>query len=531
MASTLSPGTEIPPTIRTPESVETSLGTLAFPLGVPTGETQSRVYDHLDHVHAVNAFLNGFSGVSVWAMRKGFLDVGVGDNDVLLFSELMDAKSLFLTANADTVYFASVLDLTQGPLVVQIPPLTLNTIDDMWFRWVTDLSLPGPDRGFGGRYLIVGPGYDGPLPNGAFFVSRCRTSRAFLLGRAFVENDDPKPAVERIKQTLRIYPYSPGGYATSIGDILMGESAPPLPWTDETWAAPLTQQPAAPRFVEGSGLAMNTIPPNDESYYEFANDLVQDQPAEALDPEISGDLAAIGIVKGKPFQPDARMQKILREAAGVANAASRTIAFAARDAEGARYYDASSQWQNSMFTSGFDFMNPPAEITDQGAEQSPSDGARKLNLRTWWFYNYTGITPAMCMKLTNIGSQYLVAFADESGRSLDGGKHYKVTLPPNIPAGRFWSWTVYDNQSRSMLDTPQRYPRAGSQSYPSPAAQTDPNSTTTVHFGPEQPDSVPDGNWIQTLPDKGWFLILRLYSPLQPFFDKTWRPGEIEQIG
>jgi hypothetical protein len=369
--------------------------------------------------------------------------------------------------------------------------MSLDLVDDMWFRWITDISLPGPDRGLGGRYLFIGPGYDGPLPDGGFFVCRSRTTRVWLGGRAFLENDDPAPAAERIKQTLRIYPYTPGGYGTSFADILAGGPAPALPWTPQTWVAPLTEQPPAPRFVEGTGLVINTIPPVDETYYDLADELVQDQPAEALDPEVSGDLAAIGIVKGTPFRPDAQMQTILKEAAAVGNATSRTIAFSPRVAEGTHYYGESSQWMNGLFTSGWSFMTPPAQIAEKGVEAAAYDGARKLNLQTWFFYSYTGVTPAMCMRLTNIGSQYLMAFADEQGRSLDGGKHYKVTLPPDIPAARFWSWTVYDNQTRSMLDTPQRFPRAGSQAYPSPAAVSDADGTTTVRLAPTGPTGCP----------------------------------------
>ena len=146
------------------------------------------------------------------------------------------------------------------------------------------------------------------------------------------------------------------------------------------------------------------------------------------------------------------------------------------------------------------------------------------------FYSVTGITPAMCMRLENVGSQYLETFEDADGNPFDGSKTYKVTLPPNIPAARFWSFTVYDNQTRSMLDTPQRYPRAGSQSYPSPAAEPNADGSTTVYFGPTQPKGVTRGNWIQTMPDRGWWTIIRLYSPLKPFFDKSWRPGEIELV-
>ena len=103
-----------------------------------------------------------------------------------------------------------------------------------------------------------------------------------------------------------------------------------------------------------------------------------------------------------------------------------------------------------------------------------------------------------------------------------------MTLPPDVPEARFWSFTLYDNQTRSMLVTPQRFPRAGSQSYPSPAATPNADGSTTVHFAPEQPAGVADGNWIQTMPGKGYFPVLRLYSPLQPFFDKTWQVGEVE---
>ena len=146
------------------------------------------------------------------------------------------------------------------------------------------------------------------------------------------------------------------------------------------------------------------------------------------------------------------------------------------------------------------------------------------------FFGSTFITPAMIMRLTDIGSQYLIPTVDSKGEYFDGSKTYRVTLPPNIPAGKFWSFTVYDNQTRSMLDTPQRYPRAGSQSYPTPAAEASADGSTTVYFAPTKPEGVSAGNWIQTDPKKGWFLVLRLYSPLEPFFTKAWRPSEIELV-
>ncbi|WP_323379950.1 DUF1214 domain-containing protein [Streptomyces alkaliphilus] len=223
------------------------------------------------------------------------------------------------------------------------------------------------------------------------------------------------------------------------------------------------------------------------------------------------------------------MRRILTEAAAVGNATARTLACRPRPSEDAHFYGPSSRWVNGLLASGHDFMTPPADVTDSGVETHPSTGARKLNLRSWW-YLAVGISPPFATRLTDVGSQYLFSFADREGRALDGGKHYRLVLPPDIPAARFWSCTVYDNQTRSMIETPQRFPRAGSQTHPSPAATADADGMTTVRFGPDRPDGVPEGNWIQTLPGRGWFVVLRLYSPLLPFFDRTWRPGGIEAL-
>jgi hypothetical protein len=520
---------EIPPSINTPDKVESSIGTLEYKDGAPSKETVAKAYDYLDLMHGVEAFVNAYQGASVAAIFKGSAEAGVPNNTALIFSELMDAKSLFLTANADTIYFFVNLDATKGPMVVETPPLTLGVVDDMWFQWVTDFGLPGPDRGEGGKYLFVPPGYKGDLPGGGYFVEKMRTTRATVLGRAFLEKNDPKPVVARIKNTLKIYPYLPGGYGTSIGSALEGKvTLARMPDHKMDWAFLRPEEPA--KFMEGTGKVMNTVPPNDYSYFELINDLVQKEPVGALDPEIMGSLAAIGIVKGKPFNPDARVKKILTDAAAIGTAAARTLNWRARPAEGWAYYPGSS-WTTMLWAGGYNFETPPPEVSADGKiTVNPPTGARTLNSRTAMFFYATYITPAMIMRLTGIGSQYLGAFVDSNGEYFDGAKTYKVTLPPIIPAQAFWSFTVYDNQTRSMLDTPQRYPRAGSQSYPTPAAVANADGSTTIYFGPKQPDGVKPGNWIQTDPKKGWNTLLRLYSPLEPFFTKKWRPSEIELV-
>ena len=439
--------------------------------------------------------MNTMQGVNAQAIYKGFADIGVKDNEILIFSTLMDAKSLFLTANADTVYFVGGLDLSKGPMILETPPKALGTLDDAWWRWIIDFGAPGPDRGEGGRFLILPPGYEGAVPEGGFYVARSKTSRVLVLGRMFMEKDDPKPAVDLIRKFTKIYPYQPGGAGTSIAEFLegkmpLGKIVPPPPMV----------------FHEGSGKAMNTIPPNDLSYYEMLNDVVQREPATALDPELMGSLAAIGIVKGRPFAPDARMKKILAEALAVANATSRSLLMNSRAAEW--YYYPNSAWMNFLFVSGSEFETPIPMITRDGVKPFPPTGYRTLDARTAFFYGVTGITPAMAMRLPGIGSQYLFAMLDSSKEYFDGGKTYKVRLPKGIPEANFWSFTLYENQTRSM-PTPHATARAARAIRRPQPRRTPMDRQCTL--APSQRGS--GGQLIQTLPDKGWFTILR---PLQP---------------
>ena len=385
------PNATTPAAITTPDRVETRIGTLEFKDGAPSAATVQRVQDNLDFVRGVDAFMNSFSGASAYALRQGFQSIGAEDNSVILFSELMDSNSLFLTPNADTVYSLAIVDLSKGPMVIEVPPRALGTLNDMWFGWIIDIGGPGPDRGEGGRYLILPPGYDGPLPDSGFHVGKSRTNHVLYAVRAFMENNDPKPAVATIKQHLKIYPYTPGGYGTSIATALEGKvrlaANPPVPPT---------------KFVEASGKAFNTIPPNDLGYFKMVNELVQLEPATSGNVELLGQLAAIGIVKGKPFNPDARMQKILTEAAAVGNAASRALNWRASDVPGWAYYPGSA-WTNMLWEGGFNFETPPPTITREGFKPLPATGARTLNSRTAFYYGYTMDSPGMIMRVPERG--------------------------------------------------------------------------------------------------------------------------------
>ncbi len=467
----------IPPSIMTPDRVETRLGPLAFFDGFPGAETADTVYDNLDFQRGVRAFLDGLPLASLHAMREGFREVGAVNGTVGIFEDLMDARTLFLTANTESVYAVTWLDLKDGPMVVESAPDTLGILDDFFFGHVTDLGNAGPDRGEGGRFLILPPGYEGEVPDG-YHTFTSRTFGNWLIWRGFLEEGDPKPAVANLKAHTRIYPLAQ------------------------------RQSPPVTEFVNLSGRSFNTIHANDLSFYEEVHAVIQEEPVDDLDPEFLGLLAAIGIEKGKPFAPDDRMKELLTDAAAVGNATARAIVFRTRDREA--YLFENSAWRTGFIGGSHEFL---------------ADGARLLDGRSLFFYYATGITPAMATKMVGVGSQYAGATVDSEGRALDGGHSYQLHVPRDVPVKDFWSLVLYDNQTRSMLQTDQPFPSLNSERGIVPNA----DGSTDIFFGPNAPEGK-ESNWIQTIPGKGWSVVLRLYGPLDAWFDKAWKPGEIERL-
>jgi hypothetical protein len=473
--------TDIPPEITTPDSIETPIGTLKLFDGFPDDATTQKVYDNLDFQRGVQAFLNAMPGAALTAFRPALRALGGIDGNVIIFEDLMDSKALWLTANTTVVYYMSWLDTKKdGPIVVETPPNTLGVVDDHWFHYVCDFGNAGPDKGKGGKFLFLPPDYKGDVPKG-YVVLRPATYGLWLAGRGFLVNGDPKPAVAAIEKNLRIYPLAQAAH------------------------------PAVTKFSNVSGVPHNTVHANNFHFYEEVNEIVQEEPAEALDPETLGLLASIGIEKGKPFAPDARMKKILTEAVAVGNVTARALSMRPRLKEA--YYYPGSAWFATMPDGSYQFLLQP--------------GVRNLDTRVLFHYFYTGITPAMVVKMVGIGSQYATATTDSQGHALDGSKTYKLRLPPNVPMKDFWSFTLYDNQTRSMLQTDQRFPSVNSTTK---GIVTNPDGSTDVWFGPALPQGVNPANWAQTVPGKGWNVIFRLYGPLEPWFDKTWKPGEFELV-
>jgi hypothetical protein len=258
--------TPIPASITTPDLVASPIGTLRFFDGVPDDATTQLVYDNIDRQRGVEAFLAAMPGASVYAIREGLKSQGADNQTILVFESLIDSRSLFLTGNSETVYHLMWLDVRNGPLVIESPPNVLGIIDDHWFKYVGDVGNAGPDKGKGGKFLLVGPGHTGNIPTGCH-VFRTPTYGNVYFWRGFVENGSTETAVNNGRKFAKVYPLSAAA------------NPPPM------------------KFVNVSGKEFNTIHANDFRYYEEVNHIVQEEPSEALNPETLGLLAAIGIEK------------------------------------------------------------------------------------------------------------------------------------------------------------------------------------------------------------------------------------------
>ena len=472
---------DVPDSIKTPDTVESErLGTLKFFDGMPDAATVQKVYDNLDFQRGVEAFLTGMPAGSIYAFLHGLETTGVMANEGFGITEdAMDARQLWLTPNTTTIYILGSFDLAHGPVVLEAAPGLVAPLDDAYFRFVTDVGFTGPDQGKGGKYLLVPPDYKGELPKEGYFIVHSQTYRNWLLGRAFVQNGDKAATVKAVKAKMRVYPYAQAA------------------------------NPPATKFVNLSGKTYNTIHANDFSFYDELNNVVQYEPADAFDPELVGVWASIGIKKGQPFAPDARMKKILTEAVAVGNATARAITFRPRSK--ALYFYPDRQWYSPFAGGNHEFIN---------------QGERMLDDRIIFHYLATGITPSMVKVVVGKGSAYAFTAHDAAVRYLDGGKNYSVTLPGPVPAKDFWSFVVYDGQTRSVLETDQV---TGGVDSLNPNLKPNADGTYTVWFGPKAPAGK-EGNWVQTMPGKSFCVLFRLYGPLQPWFDKTWKLGDFELV-
>lgn len=457
-------------------TLESPLGRLEVKNGYPTDETVTKLYDALDFQRACQAYLWALPYIAMaeW-QREQRETFGAGELDYVDYLDYKDKLGL-LTANATTPYSMAFPNLEKtGPLVFEIPAGALaGGLADFWQRPLTDTGALGPEKMQGGKFLILGPGHPDMQPEG-YFVFRCPTNNMWAGARGL---DPDKTKAAELLGKMRIYPYAQ------------------------------RENPPVTKHLRPEGRKWTGEQPRGMAYWESLARLINEEPPIERDRMILAMLVPLGIEKGKPFQPDARQKQILTDAANTGELMARANGYAKRF-EGAIVWPG-KKWEISLFL----------KETNQEAENHT-----QLDERASWFYEAVGVTIGMMGRTVGAGQLYLESQKDSTGAWLDGGKNYKLTVPKDAPVAQFWSFSVYDNESRCLID---------SGSYPDRSSRdditTNADGSVDLYFGPEAPLGKPAKNWIKTLPGKGWFTYFRLYAPTQPYFDRSWVLPDIELV-
>jgi hypothetical protein len=465
-----------------PETMKTRFGNLEFPGGYPTEETAQKVFDEMDLQRATQLYLDMYPALSAHGLMKGWVrDLGMSDSShISVTADRLDSSALVLTGNTESLYAFTVFDLKKdGPTVFEVPPGVMGPLDDHNFLFVADIGPTGMDKGQGGKYLLLPPDFEGDVPDG-YFVVRSPTFANFSFIRANAAKVGfGEKALEFYRKHAKVYPLKTG--------------------------------PRAPTVKNVTGIPWNSLVPEDASAFQWMYEVIDYEPPEAFGKELLGRLASLGIVKGEPFAPDARMKEIFAKAAEEGVAMSRAIAYESRQPE-ARVYP-NRVWE-SPFIGNSSTFDP--------------QGYFNLEARTTFHFTADGITPAMAMQMPEgTGSRYQTTYKDADGDYFDGNKVYKLNMPPGVPVALFWSVTVYDPWTRCELQS-QPYPSISSQMDPPPEANED--GSVDVYFSLEKPEGVADHNWVKTLPDQGFFVYIRYYGPLNEFNEKKWVPNDVVEV-
>jgi hypothetical protein len=463
------------------QTVDTRIGKLEFTHdfadGYPTQPTVDKLFDERDFQRACQVYLWALPMVSVGEAEHVMMEApGAAPGDIIRVDTVPGIRR-FLTGNATTPYLMTWLDLEQsGPFVCELPAgPTAGFVDDLWQRPVTDLGLPGPDQGKGGKFLVLGPGQAAPEGADGYIVVQSTTFNNLWLVRLLSPDAQERDA---LMGKIRLYPFSQ-------------RANPPVTKVHSLGAG--TSYANAPR-----GFA----------YWERLSHWVDQEPVQERDRIMMAMLRSLGIEKGKPFQPDARMKALLTEATLVGEAMAKVNDYEKRDMPLAHYADGSA-WELALCL----------DISQEAASYT------QLDERAAWFYEATATSKGMVTKTPGVGSVYLGCYKDHDGHWLDGANSYRLHVLPDAPVTQFWSITLYDVSTRTLIDNQTEITDRSSRQDLAKNA----DGSVDLYFGPSAPKGL-EKNWIPTVAGKAWFPYFRLYGPTEAHFDRRWILPDIESV-
>ncbi|MGX7678700.1 DUF1254 domain-containing protein [Jatrophihabitans sp. DSM 45814] len=442
---------------------------------LPVRDDIGIVFDELDYQLACQAYLWALPLVSYAQWKTQHYDVfGATSSDLVLYSSYRDRLGL-ITANATTPYILNFFDLAEtGPLVIELPPgPTAGGLSDFWQREFAVIGEMGPDQGHGGKHLIVPPGHDAPEGHSGYFVQQASGMNIMFGFRTL----DPDPQRSRaLVDAVKVYPYAERDNPTRTRIV----SPDGKPWTGDQ-----------PRGLE---------------YWVRLHDIYQREIVDERDRFYLAMLKQLGIEKDKPFAPDERLTTILTQGATAGELMAQANTFAKRFTD-ARW------WPDRNWFLAIDLDNPAQRATHHD----------ELLERASWFYEAVSFSAAMKSQTPGLGQAYLGGYTDADGNWLDGGRDYTIHIPANPPAKLFWSFTVYDVWTRCLIDNDQLRGDRGSRDQD---LRHNDDGSVDLYFGPGSAAGQ-ESNWIQTIPGKHWFSYFRFYGPLESYFDRSWKLGDI----
>jgi hypothetical protein len=453
----------------------------SFSGGYPTSASATQARDDADFQRAVTAYRFWYPAVSVEGIFNGSRTAGIRDNEAFGIAAA-GPRQVGFTLNSDTPYGSGTLDLSKGPMVIELPAGPyIGLVNDHYQGWILDMGLPGPDMGKGGKHLILPPEYKGAVPKG-YYVGRSLSNKVLMAVRALPVGGDQGKAMEALR-AIKVYPLAQAGKATPMNVIdttQMKMDSTALAWEDNL------------------------------QFWEILSRIVNDEPIVPKFLPMYGLLATLGIEKGKPFSPDARMKAILERAAKVGRDQMLVSAFASDRSDRIAWPDRKWEWVGLV----------------PGSAQFETSAGMDLEARDRWFAQAIVTSPAMFRRNAGAGSLYWLAARDATGAYLDGGKTYKLSLPQPVPDKLFWSVTAYDAQTRSEVQTDQDKAALRSLFELKAASKSEPS---VLYFGPTAPPGQ-EGRWIKTVPGRGWFAYIRIYGPEKAAFDGSWKPSDFEEV-
>ncbi len=449
-----------------------------FERGYPTADTAQRARDDADFQRAMTAYRFWYPSVSVEGIFNGNRELGIKDGEARGIAAA-GPRQLGFTLNSDTPYGSGVLDLSKGPMVIELPPGPyIGLVNDHNQGWVLDMGLPGPDAGKGGKHLVLPPDYKGKIPSG-YFVGRSKSYKNLFALRALPVGGDVKKAMDALR-AVKVHPLGGNANLKVIDTTEQKMDASSLRWEDNI------------------------------KYWEILHKVINEEPLVPEFLPMCGLLAELGVEKGRPFDPDTRMKGILERAAKEGRDQMLVSAFDSSRPDRVNWPDRKWEWVGLV-------PNTAQFETPSGID---------LEARDRWFAQAIVASPAMFNRRAGAGSLYWLSARDSAGAFLDGGKNYRLAIPQPVPGKLFWSVTIYDTQTRSQVQTDQDKAALRSLFELKGVSKTEP---TDIYVGPSAPAGK-EGRWIKTTPGRGWFAYIRIYGPEKAAFDKSWKPGDFEEL-